>query len=302
MSSRSNDKPSRRTVKLGRSAGEPTARPGRDGAREAKQPRKIHDFLADQLGSEIIGGAFPPGTLLPAEAELRKRFGVSRTALREAFRALNAKGLIVSRTKIGTRVRHKTEWNMLDPDVLAWHLKTAPNEDFINDLFELREMVEPAAAALAAAGRTDTTLAPIASAYADMVRYKNGGTGELIQADLRFHQAILEATGNYFVGAFGSLIHAALIGSFELGWRGAATIEDDRLLQHRAVLDAIAAGKPNLARTRMAELLNDSIDDVRRSLRRQRQESTSARTVPAGGVENLRKPGRAKARAPGAPR
>jgi DNA-binding FadR family transcriptional regulator len=306
MSSRTNDKPSRRLVKLGRGAGEPAARPGRDGAREAKQPRKIHDFLADQLGSEIVGGAFPPGTLLPAEAELRKRFGVSRTALREAFRALNAKGLIVSRTKIGTRVRRKTDWNMLDPDVLAWHLKTAPNEDFITDLFELREMVEPAAAALAAAGRTDTTLAPIAAAYADMVRYKNGGTGELIQADLRFHQAILEATGNYFVGAFGSLIHAALIGSFELGWRGAATIEDDRLLQHRAVLDAIAAGKPNLARSRMAELLNDSIDDVRRSLRRQRQDNTSARTreasTPAGGAESLRKSGRAKTRVPGAPR
>ncbi len=304
MSSRSNDKRSRRPVKLGRGAGVPAARPGRDGTREAKQPRKIHDFLADQLGSEIVGGAFPPGTLLPAEGELRKRFGVSRTALREAFRALNAKGLIVSRTKIGTRVRRKADWNMLDPDVLAWHLKTAPNEDFITDLFELREMVEPAAAALAAAGRTETTLAPIAAAYADMVRYKNGGTGELIQADLRFHQAILEATDNYFVGAFGSLIHAALIGSFELGWRGAATIEDDRLLQHRAVLDAIAAGKPNLARSRMAELLNDSIDDVRRSLRRQRQDSTSARaraaSPPTGNAGSLRKPGRAKTRAPSA--
>jgi DNA-binding FadR family transcriptional regulator len=289
-----------------RSTAVPDARPGDDTAREVKQPRKIHDFLANQLGSEIIGGAFPPGTLLPGESELRKRFGVSRTALREAFRALNAKGLIVSRTKIGTRVRQKTDWNMLDSDVLAWHLKTAPTEDFITDLFELREMVEPAAAALAAAGRTDTTLAPIASAYADMVRFKDGGTGELIQADLRFHQAILEATGNYFVGAFGSLIHAALIGSFELGWRGAATIEDDRLLQHRAVLDAIAAGKPNIARARMAELLNDSIDDVRRSLRRQRQENTSARAgqtnPPTRSVDSVRKPGRAKVRAPSAPR
>src|SRR5258708_3218416 len=95
-------------------------------------PRNVHDFLANQLGTEIISGMFPPGSLLPGEAELRQRFDVSRTALREAFRALNAKGLIASRPKIGTRVRPKAEWNMLDPDVLAWHLQTAPTDDFIS--------------------------------------------------------------------------------------------------------------------------------------------------------------------------
>ena len=102
----------------------------------------------------IVGEALdPPGSLLPNEFEMRERFAVSRTALREAYRVLTAKGLIVSRPKVGTRVRPKSDWNMLDPEVLAWHLQTVPTEGFVSDLFVLREMVEPAAAAMAATTR-----------------------------------------------------------------------------------------------------------------------------------------------------
>jgi len=226
----------------------------------------VHEFLANKLGSEIVGGIHPPGTLLPNETELRGRFGVSRTALREALRVLSAKGLIVSRTKVGTRVRAKADWNMLDPDVLAWHLQAAPSEDFVTNLFQLRQMVEPQAAALAAQACDGETLKRIDAAFADMVRYQDG-SGDLIDADLRFHQAILEATGNHFIGALGGLIHAALIGSFQLGWKSAAFMQRDRLLQHRAVLDAIRDRRPEQAQAQMAALLRDSIDDVRRALR-----------------------------------
>jgi GntR family galactonate operon transcriptional repressor len=252
----------------------PRASAGRAG-NDGPLTRNIHDFLANRLGTEIVGGTFPPGSLLPSEVDLRQRFGISRTALREAFRVLNAKGLIVSRPKIGTRVRPKADWNMLDPDVLAWHLQIAPTDDFITHLFQLRQMVEPPAAALAATSCDDKTLARIAAAYADMERYKDG-SGDLIRADLQFHQAILEATGNHFIGAFGSLIHAALICSFELGWQSAATMQQNRLLQHRAVLDAIGEAKPNQARARMAALLSASIDDVRQSLRRRARAAQSS--------------------------
>jgi len=234
-----------------------------DGARLA---RNVHEFIADQLGTEIIAGVHPPGALLPGEGELRARFGVSRTALREGFRVLTAKGLIVSRTKVGTRVRAKADWNMLDPDVLAWHLHAAPSEEFVADLFQLREMVEPQAAALAAQSCGDTALNGIEAAYADMVRHQDGSS-ELIDADLRFHQAILQATGNHFIAALGGLIHAALIGSFRLGWESAMFMHDDRLLQHRLVLDAIRGRNPKQAHASMAALLRDSVDDVRRALR-----------------------------------
>jgi DNA-binding FadR family transcriptional regulator len=234
----------------------------------------VHDFLANKLGSEIVGGVHPPGTLFPNENELRARFGVSRTALREALRVLTAKGLIVSRTKVGTRVRPKADWNMLDPDVLGWHLNAALSEDFVADLFELRQMVEPHAAALAAKSCDQATLNEIEAAYADMVRYQDG-SGDLIAADLRFHQAILEATGNNFIGALGGLIRTALVGSFQLGWESASFMQNDRLLQHRAVLDAIRDRDSEQAHARMATLLRDSIDDVKQTLRKRGGASTT---------------------------
>ena len=78
---------------------------------------------------------------------------MSRPTLREAFRVLAAKRLIVSRQKVGTSVRPKSDWNMLDHDFLAWHLGVALNDDFVDDLFQLRQMVEPQAAYLAAEAR-----------------------------------------------------------------------------------------------------------------------------------------------------
>jgi DNA-binding FadR family transcriptional regulator len=244
----------------------PLALGRRGAATEKKRPRSnANDFLASALGGEIIAGVYPPGSRLPGEAILLERFRVSRPTLREAFRVLAAKGLIVSRQKVGTSVRPKSDWNMLDPDFLAWHLRAALNEDFVNDLFQLRQMVEPQAAYLAALSRDPAALERISAAYADM-EASQGATDDVTAADLRFHQAILDATGNLFIGALGGLIDTALVGTFELGWRAAASIRDDRLHQHRAVLKAISEGQADEARERMAELLRDSVADVRREM------------------------------------
>ncbi len=228
--------------------------------------RNIHEYLATRLGREIVGGVYQPGDQLPNEIDLRDQLSVSRTALREAYRVLGAKGLIVSRQNVGTRVRPRSQWNMLDADVLTWHLETGPSEQFIVDLFDLRQMIEPAAAARAAHLGERDAIAEIESAFAEMARSKDGH-GDLIGADVRFHQSILAATHNPLIGTLGVLIHAALVGSFKLGWPGAATMSDVRLAQHRDVRDAIVAHQPDEARHRMTALLEISMDDVRRALR-----------------------------------
>ena len=233
--------------------------------------RNIYSQLAGRLGQEIVAGLYPPGTLLPNAQDMCARFSVSRTALREAYSILNAKALILARPKIGTRVRPKSEWNLLDPEVLAWHLAATPSENLVDELFVLRQMVEPPAAALAAAAPSRETVQTIAHAYDRMERFKNG-EGDLIGADLDFHMAILEASGNRFLAALGGLIHTALECSFRLSWRGAAAIQDNRLLQHREVFEAIRDAAPERARERMEELLRDSIGDVREYLR-QRDEA-----------------------------
>jgi len=238
--------------------------------------RNIHTALAGRLGREIVGGVYPPGSLLPNAADMCARFSVSRTALREAYSVLAAKAMIVARPKIGTRIRAKADWNMLDPEVLSWHLQTTPTESFVAELFVLRQMVEPAAAALAATVRSRATTERIADAYRRMEQFKDGA-GDLIGADLEFHMGILEATGNHFLTALGGLIRTSLECTFELSWEGASKIQDDRLHQHRGIFEAIRDGSSDLARTRMTELLSDSMNDVREYLK-QRDE---ARERPA---------------------
>jgi GntR family transcriptional regulator, galactonate operon transcriptional repressor len=227
--------------------------------------RNIHTSLAGRLGREIVGGIYPPGSLLPNAADMCARFSVSRTALREAYSVLAAKAMIVARPKIGTRVRPKADWNMLDPEVLSWHLQTTPTENFVAELFVLRQMVEPEAAALAARARSRTTIDQIAEAYRRMDQFKDGA-GDLIGADLDFHMGILEATGNHFLTALGGLIRTSLECTFELSWEGASKIQDDRLHQHRGIFEAIRDGSPELAKARMTELLSDSMNDVRQYL------------------------------------
>jgi GntR family transcriptional regulator, galactonate operon transcriptional repressor len=240
--------------------------------------RNLHSQLAGRLGRDIVAGVYPPGSLLPSATEMCARFSVSRTALREAYSRLSAKALIVARPKIGTRVRPNADWNLLDPEVLAWHLQASPTEHFVDDLFVLRQMVEPAAAALAASSRSRATVERIAEAYGRMDRFKNGA-GDLIGADLDFHMGILEATENPFLAALGGLIQTALECTFQLSWQGARRIQDDRLLQHRAIFEAIRDRAPELARDRMSELLSDSIGDVREYLK---QRAEGAESAPAG--------------------
>jgi len=200
------------------------------------------------------------------------RFSASRTALREAYSKLSGKGLIVARPRIGTRVRLKADWNLLDPDVLAWRLSSEPEGHFVDDLFTLRRAIEPVAAEIAATTRTPEGLARMTDAFGRMEQFKNG-EGDLIGADVAFHVGILEATGNHFLAALGGLIQAALECSFRLTWIGAASIRDDRLEQHRGLLAAIAEGAPQLARARMVELLNDSYDDMRKFRQSRKQEA-----------------------------
>jgi len=264
-------KPSTRGASRRRLGGERA--PAQSKALDNAPERNIYSRLAGKLGQGIVAGVYPPGSLLPNAADMCARFSVSRTALREAYSMLSAKGLIVARPKIGTRVRAKADWNVLDPEVLAWHLQAAPTEHFVGELFALRQMVEPEAAALAAVSPSPATVERIADAFGRMERFKSGA-GDLIGADLDFHTTILEATDNRFLAALAGLIHTALEITFRLSWQGAAHIQDDRLHQHKAIFEAIRDRSPERARARMAELLRDSIEDVREYLR-QRDKSAA---------------------------
>ena len=236
--------------------------------------RNLHERIANTLGEQIVGGRHPPGHALPTEIELCASLSVSRSALREAFKLLAAKRLIVSRQKVGTLVRPRTDWNMLDPEVLAWHLRAAPSDAFVTGLFEVRKIVEPAAAALAAERRTPEALARIETALADMFRFQDGA-GDLTEADLRFHQSILDATGNHFLASFGAVIESALGASFQLSWHSGHHTPEYSLRQHQAVAEAIRDRRAGDAHAVMAQLLRSASEDVRELLLRRQQASTA---------------------------
>jgi len=201
---------------------------------------------------------------LPTEADFSARLKVSRTALREAIKVLAAKGLVESRPKTGTRVRPRMDWNLLDPDVLAWQLAAGPVEGFVADLFELRQMIEPAAAAIAARRATPGEVRRIAQAFAAMEAAGNDSE-RWIDPDLRFHQAIIRATGNELLGPLGAMIETALMTSFRLS---GANPEGPRhsLPLHSAILAAIRRHDGAAAAAAMQRLLAGAADDVRRAL------------------------------------
>ncbi len=89
--------------------------------------------------------------------------------MREAYSVLAAKGLVLPCRRVGTRVRPKAAWNMLDTAVLRWHLEAAPTEEHISHLYELCHIVEPAAAALVAAAPSEATIEQIGGALNEMV-------------------------------------------------------------------------------------------------------------------------------------
>lgn len=177
--------------------------------------RTSHAHVVDQLGRAIISGELSIGDTLPGDAELEARFQVSRTVLREAMKTLSAKGLIIPKARIGTRVTERNRWNLLDADILTWHLDAGINETFLSHLSEIRLAIEPFAAGLAATKATHKDI-EVLRQLAEEMGSADHTAETLAIADLRFHLAIAEASKNPFMRSVSTLIEAALVGVFKL--------------------------------------------------------------------------------------
>lgn len=193
------------------------------------------------IGIAIISGEFPGGSVLPSKDVLMRRFGVSNTPLREALQSLASKGLIAAKTRVGTWVRDATDWNMFDPDILAWRLEVGIDHAFLGKLFEVRQTLEPAAAAIAATRRTEAQVADLRTIIAAMERGK-ASKEDFTDADVALHLMVLAASGNPFMHSIGALIRTALAASFT---SSAPTDDPARarlaVEQHAEIVQAIAA-------------------------------------------------------------
>ncbi|MCP8893391.1 FadR family transcriptional regulator [Shinella daejeonensis] len=217
--------------------------------------RTSHAQVVNEIGRAIVAGDYPVGSILPGDAELAARFRVSRTVLREAMKTLAAKGLIVPRARIGTRVMPDTQWNLFDSDILTWYFAVGLNEAFLVHLSEVRLAFEPHAAALAARHASPEDISQmmrLAVAMGDPAH-----TAETMAvADLKFHLCVLEVSGNPFLRTVGSLIEAALVGAFKLSSPAADRAKiDEAAANHIRIVEAIDRHDEDDARRAMEHVI-----------------------------------------------
>lgn len=233
--------------------------------------RGLQGRVIDGVGRQIIGGQYAPGDLLPKEAELTEQFGVSRTSVREGMRVLAAKGLVDIRQKIGTKVRQPENWNVFDSDILRWHSEVGRGDEIMRNLVEVRQILEPAAARLAAGRasmddlrRMDDALAAMVSAATDREGYAH--------ADVDFHLSVYAASHNVLLRQFGSVVADFMYATFNV--QQATAADDEVFLEdaatHAAVFDAINRGNGEKAAEAMLHVVLDGKNALIKALSDQR--------------------------------
>jgi DNA-binding FadR family transcriptional regulator len=221
---------------------------------------RLHGTIAHDLGASIVTGHLKPGSLLDNEVQASDRLKVSRTAYREAVRMLAAKGLVEARPKVGTRVSAVHRWHLLDPDVLGWIFATDPDPKLITALFELRRIVEPPAAALAAVRRSNTDLKTMERAIEAMAKYSLASEAGRA-ADQEFHATLLSASANPFLESLTSGI-AAAVARTTLFKQRHQPLARDPVPDHLRVFEAVRDRKPKLAQQAMTRLVELALRDT----------------------------------------
>lgn len=212
--------------------------------------------VAHQIGRSIVTGLYLPGSLIEDEASLAKRFGVSRTVIRDAVKVLVGKGLLEVRRGIGTRVKPREQWALLDVDVLSWRLAAPADSSMLLQLAEVRKLFEPQAAAWAAQRATESEVADILDAVEDM-RSDVADTRMFLAADARFHRSVLRAAHNELLFALSGMIYSSLLANVRM--KNPDPDTNRKIVPfHREVYNAINRRDDVDAKVKMTLLIEDA--------------------------------------------
>ena len=222
----------------------------------------LHAHLLHEIGRDIASGVYPEGMPLPREAELQEHFQASRQTVREAIKVLTAKGMVVARKRAGTFVQPRGNWDLLDPDVLAWHPPGQLPHDVLADFVEMRRLIEPAAARLAAVRGSDAEIRRIGAALAQM-HDSVSDSQHFYEADIEFHMAVFAASRNGVISRMSAILRPLLEASFRLqsaanrarGLHGGYDV-------HAAVFDAITARDAERSELAMEKLLDRAVTEI----------------------------------------
>jgi GntR family galactonate operon transcriptional repressor len=225
--------------------------------------RGLHGQTVDFLGKRIIGGELLPGTLVDPE-QIAREMEISRTVVREAIKVLTAKGLLDARPRRGTFVLSRDRWNLLDADVIQWRNADTPDARLMVELEEVRQIIEPWGARLAAQRRLPDQIAALDVAFAALVDASDEKSH--VAADIRFHQVMLEGAQNELLERLEMLLEPALKARDELAYRHEHTRQF--IDSHRLVLECIREGRADDAFVAMSDLLSSATRDTGENLQR----------------------------------
>lgn len=207
-----------------------------EGEGGVRRPR-VQKNVTRAIASDICADVFPIGGFLPTENELCLRYGVSRTVIRESLKILESKGLVRGRSRVGTLVCPKEEWNILDQQVLEWIGPRIFEFDLLTCVLDARRAIEPFAAEFAAERATVQDVAEIERAW-ERMRDAESDLDTFSQADFAFHAALLKASHNQVFMQLASIIQAALEFSLHASAE-AADARDEALEIHKRLVDAL---------------------------------------------------------------
>lgn len=227
--------------------------------------RTMHAQLVQVLGSHIVSARFLPGEALPPEPILCEQLGISRGALRETMKALAAKGLVEIRPRTGTRVRPREEWNLLDADVLDWCCAVDAN-GLALQLVEVRQLVEPGAAAYAAVRASEAERAELLNAFQAMEQAAARDRDAFTFADLEFHRTVLRLSHNPLLISLSKPIERALRTAFEVSSAAEGAI-GHTLPLHSSVALAISKSHAVEAENAMRRLIRTFAENYQLAIR-----------------------------------
>jgi GntR family transcriptional repressor for pyruvate dehydrogenase complex len=205
----------------------------------------VTEEAIDRIRGLVASGEWGPGTRLPREADLAAQLGLSRNSLREAVRALSLIRVLEVRQGDGTYV------SSLAPDLLLESTRMATDllpGRAVLELFEVRRLLEPAAAALAAR-RLDEAGHGALKRELDRMYAAGSDVEELVDADAAFHRVLAAAPGNAVLRSLLESISSRTVRARL--WHGIADREalDLARAEHTRIYEAIVAGDPDLARS-----------------------------------------------------
>jgi DNA-binding FadR family transcriptional regulator len=221
----------------------------------------LHSRAVDDLGRRIVHGELGAGTTVLAH-DLAAELGVGRSVIREAVRVLQSLGLVTSVKRVGIRVLPEHDWNVFDPQVVAWRVAGPGQGAQFRSLTELRTAVEPMAAELAARYADDDQSAELLATAARMRTVgRAGDLDAFLDLDIHFHSLVLRSSGNEMLAAMDGMIAAILRGRTTLGLMPARPHEE-ALQLHVDVADAVAGNRASDARAAMDRIMRRTAAEV----------------------------------------